>query len=312
MTEHFVTLFDSTFLPNGLALHKSLVRNATDFHLWVICMDQTTQRVINKLRLEHVTTLPLDSVETPELLAVKPGRSIAEYCWTLTPFSVDFVFDRDPSIERVTYVDSDVWFVKSPDEILEEMTEAGAQSLITPHAYAPEHAANIRFGIYCVQFMTFTRTGSRETRRDWQSKCLDWCFAEAEPGRFGDQKYLDTWTQQFPDTVHVLNSVEKTQAPWNATVFDPEAAVLYHFHRLRLASTSCAYVGTYRLPHATVKQFYRPYLEDIKAANADLASLGIPFTPQITPLTGWHLFKDYLDFRRHNWRDLSTPYSLQY
>jgi hypothetical protein len=312
MTEHFVTLFDSTFLPNGLALHKSLERNAGDFHLWVVCMDNTTERAINQLNLERITTLPLDSVENAELRAVKSGRSIAEYCWTLTPFSVDFVFDRDPTIERVTYVDSDVWFVKSPQEILQEMTNVGAESLITPHAYSPEHAANIRFGIYCVQFMPFTRTGSLSIRRDWQSKCLDWCFARAEPDRFGDQKYLDTWPKKFPETVHVLNSVEKTQAPWNATVFSPDDAVLYHFHRLRLASTSRAYVGTYRLPRATVQKLYRPYLADVKAANIALGELGIPFTPQIKQLAGWPLVKDYLDFRRHNWRDLTAPYVMRY
>lgn len=312
MTEHFVTLFDSTFLPNGLALHKSLMRHAGDFHLWVICMDRTTERAIHELELEHVTTLPLESVETKELLAVKSGRSIAEYCWTLTPFSVDFVFDRDPSIERVTYVDSDVWFVKSPQEILQEMVRADAESLITPHAYSPKHAANIRFGVYCVQFMPFTRTGSLAIRRDWQKKCVDWCFAQAEPDRFGDQKYLDNWMEQFPESVHVLTSVEKTQAPWNATIFSPADAVLFHFHRLRLASTSRAYVGTYRLPRATVRNLYRPYLADIKSANTQLAGIGIPFTPQIKELTGWPLIKDYLDFRRHNWRHFTAPYVVRY
>jgi hypothetical protein len=312
MTEHFVTLFDSTFLPNGLALHKSLVRNAGDFHLWVICMDHTTEKAIHRLGLDHVTTLSLESVENEELLAVKSGRSIAEYCWTLTPFSIDFVFERDPSIDRVTYVDSDVWFVKSPQQILQEMTQASADSLITPHAYSPEHESNIRFGIYCVQFMPFTRTGSLAIRRDWQAKCLDWCFAQAEADRFGDQKYLDTWLQQFPDSVCVLESVEKTQAPWNATVFQPQDAVLYHFHRLRLASTSRAYVGTYRLPHKTVEHLYRPYLADIRAASTDLAALGIAFKPQIKALTGWPLVKDYLDFRRHNWRSPFAPYSLKY
>jgi hypothetical protein len=310
VTEHYVTLFDSTFLPNGLALHKSLVRTGSDFHLWVICMDQTTERAIKELGLDRVTTLPLSNLETPELLAIKESRSIAEYCWTLTPFSIDFVFDREPKAERVTYLDADVWFTKSPENLLQEMGDA--QSLITPHAYSPEHTANLRYGIYCVQFMPFTREGSKAIRQDWQDKCLDWCFATAEPTRFGDQKYLDVWPDQFSGKVKVLGSVEKTQAPWNAVSFDPRKAVLYHFHRLRLASTERAYVGTYRIPQKTVKLLYRPYLADIRESNDELANIGIPLKAQIEPLTGWALLKDCIDFHRHNWRSPLTPYSLKY
>jgi hypothetical protein len=312
MTEHFVTLFDSTFLPNGIALHKSLVRHGGGFHLWVICMDTATERAITELELENVSLLPLESVETRELREVKKTRSIAEYCWTLTPFSVDIVFDRDPSIQRVTYLDSDIWFTRSPSELLKEMDSAGAQSLITPHAYSIEHADNMRFGIYCVQFMPFSRDGSRELRANWQAKCLDWCYAVAEPDRFGDQKYLDTWTQDFPEIVHVLEGVEKTQAPWNAVDFDATDAVMYHFHRLRLASESRAFVGTYRIPHKTITTLYRPYLADIKSANGDLAAMGFDFKPQIQAPTGWLLVKDYLDFKRHNWRSPLAPYSLTY
>jgi hypothetical protein len=310
MTEHFVTLFDSTFLPNGVALHKSLMRTTSDFHLWVICMDETTERALSDLKLAYVTTIPLAKVETPELLAIKESRSIAEYCWTLTPFSVEFVFELAPDVQRVTYIDSDVWFTKSPELILTEM--GSADSLITPHAYSPEHADNIKFGIYCVQFMPFTREGSTDIRHDWQSKCLDWCFGVDEPTRFGDQKYLDAWTTQFGKRVHVLRAVEKTQAPWNAVSFDPDSAVLYHFHRLRLATRHRAYVGTYRLPRKTISTLYRPYLTDISESLSELERIGVPFKPQVQPLTGWALVKDWLDFRRHNWRSPLAPYSLTY
>ena len=310
MTEHFVTLFDSTFLPNGLALHKSLMRTAGDFHLWVICMDRITQQAIEALGLDRVTPMPLESVETAELLAVKSGRSIAEYCWTLTPFSADFVFQRAPEATRVTYVDADIWFTKSPDLIMQDL--GSADSLITPHAYSPEYASNVKYGVYCVQFMPFTRDGSTDIRNHWQSQCLDWCFAIDEPTRFGDQKYLDSWPEKFGSRVRVFPDPGKTQAPWNAVSFDPGEAVMYHFHRLRLASRNKAFVGTYRLPQATIKSLYRPYLADIKSANSDLASIGMPFAPQIKPLTGWSLFKDYVDFKRHNWRSPLAPYSLNY
>jgi hypothetical protein len=160
--------------------------------------------------------------------------------------------------------------------------------------------------------MPFSRAGSIDIRRQWQSQCLDWCFAIDEPARFGDQKYLDNWDQQFGHRVKVFADPAKTQAPWNAVSFDPDDAVMYHFHRLRLATTHKAFVGTYRLPQTTIKTLYTPYLADIKSANSELASIGVAFIPQIKPLTGWALVKDYLDFKRHNWRSPFARYSLSY
>lgn len=40
--EHFVTLFDSKFLPQGLELHKSMERHVPDFVLWIICVGDKT------------------------------------------------------------------------------------------------------------------------------------------------------------------------------------------------------------------------------------------------------------------------------
>ncbi len=106
--EHFVTLFDASFLPIGLALYSSLKAHAQPFRLWVLAIDEGVERHLARLGLPDLTVIPLRSFETPALLAVKPGRTRAEYCWTMTPFTCQAVFDRDPSAQRATYVDADV------------------------------------------------------------------------------------------------------------------------------------------------------------------------------------------------------------
>ena len=40
--EHFVTVFNSLFLPQGLALYDSMQKNLDSFKLWVVCVDQKT------------------------------------------------------------------------------------------------------------------------------------------------------------------------------------------------------------------------------------------------------------------------------
>ena len=159
--EHFVTLFDSLFLPQGLALHVSMERHAGNYTLWILCIDDAVHDVLTKIKLPNVQLLKLSLLETEELKQVKPGRSSGEYCWTTTPFAPKFVFNSDPSVERVTYLDADLWFRKSPAPIFQEFDNSGKDVLITDHAYAPEYDLSEKSGQYCVQFTTFTRDGVR-------------------------------------------------------------------------------------------------------------------------------------------------------
>ena len=241
--EHFVTLFDSKFLPMGMTLHGSLMAHAQPFHLWIICMDALVEEQLKRISLPNVTLLPLREVETRELLGIKSGRNSREYCWTLTSFTFQAVFNRDDSAERVTYVDADLFFFADPRILLSELDDAGKHVLITEHAYAPEHDYFLPLsGRFCVQFLTCRRTPEAvKVMRWWQEKCLEWCFDLQEENRFGDQKYLDVWPELFADEVHIVCQTEKTLAPWNVshvekTLHGRLDPVFYHFQGLRITS----------------------------------------------------------------------------
>ena len=131
MMEHFVTLFNSLFLPQGLALYHSMVRKVPNFTLWVLCVDEQTYFSLHQKNLPFLRMLRLSEWETTELLEVKKDRSIGEYCWTLTPFAPRFVFSADPSIKRVTYLDADLWFLQDPSPIFNEFNRSLKKVLIT-------------------------------------------------------------------------------------------------------------------------------------------------------------------------------------
>jgi len=262
--EHYITLFDSLFLPQGLALHMSMERHVKDYTLWILCVDDEAHDVLTKLQLPHVRLLQLSNLETEELLRVKPTRSKGEYCWTLTPFAPRFVFEADQHVERVTYLDADLWFRKHPKPIFDEFDASGKQVLITDHAYAPEYDQSATSGQYCVQFMTFTRHGGEVVRKWWEERCIEWCFARFEDGKFGDQKYLDDWPIRFASFVHVLKDKELALAPWNAIRFPYSNAIFYHFHGVRLSS-NWILIGDYKIPRQTLKYIYNIYFADLKA-----------------------------------------------
>lgn len=306
--ENFVTLFDSNFLPAGLCLYDSLKRHAAPFRLWVLCMDELVADRLEKLALPEVSLIRLADAENAALKKVKPDRTISEYCWTLTPFTPQFVLDRDPSVNRVTYIDADLCFFADPAVLLNEFEASGADVFITEHAYAPEYDRSKLAGIYCVQFMTFKNSpAGREVLSWWQERCLEWCYARAEDGKFGDQKYLDDWPQRFGRRIHVLEAREKALGPWNARMFCKQGEnrpVFFHFHGTRLVSpTRLLLTKGYRIEGAPFEH-YRAYGAIMEKSLGILARHGwdTPFFPETT--TSVDRIKDFLRNNRSYYLDL--------
>lgn len=282
--EHYVTLFDSLFLPQGLALHASMERHAGCYKLWILCVDDLVFDQLSQINLENVTLLKLSSLEDDNLRQAKKTRTKGEYCWTLTPFVPKFVFSSDKSIEQVTYIDADMWFLANPIPIFREFANSDKGVLITEHAYSPEHDQSEKSGRFCVQFMTFHRYKGEIVRKWWEDKCLEWCFARFEDGKFGDQKYLDLWPQIFEQHVHILKSKESMLAPWNATRYPYSDGLLWHFHELRLfrnwRGTLKANFGSYNIPQPTLEAVYSKYIGDIKGAIETIKRNNFPIKVQ--------------------------------
>jgi hypothetical protein len=307
MVEHFVTVFDSNFLPQGMALHESLMAYGRPFHLWIICIDEKISAQLSLIALPHVTPVPLKEIETKELLAVKPGRCRGEYCWTLTPFTFQAVFDREPEAKRVTYLDADLFFFDNPQILLEEFEASGKHVLITEHAYPPGAKTSMtKHGRFCVQFLTARRTlEGRKVIEWWREKCLAWCFARHEEGKFGDQKYLDLWPELFGKEVHILQQTAKTLAPWNIAYAEKKfhgqlAPVFYHFHGLRILGPEkirlyCRYrVG----PKGLI--LYNHYLESLSRAFKIMKSMNMEIS----------LAKEAESLRIRMWNRIRGKYKL--
>jgi hypothetical protein len=306
--EHYVTFFDSLFIPNGIALQASMDRHLKNYTLWILCVDDACFSALKKLDLPNANLLQLSALETEELLKVKQIRTRVEYIWSLAPFAIRTVFQIDSNVRRVTYIDADIWFMRAPEPIFKELENSGKEVLITDHGYAPEYDLSAYCGQYNVQFMPFNRTGEN-VRKWWEERCMENCSFSTEGGQFGDQKYLDDWPERFPGEVHVLANKELTLAPWNATRFPYSSGIFWHFHGLRIAKIFpdlLVHYGNFPLP-ATTRQFvYTPYLNDLKDALARLKNEGVCVNPQIKPLT----FKEQYREKKRGIREQLWKFNL--
>lgn len=278
--ENFVTILNSTFLPQGLALNKSLEKNLIKYNLWIICVDDQAFDILTSLNIQFIKPIKLSTFETVELLNAKKSRTIAEYCWTLTPFAPRFVFDTDKSVKRVTYVDADLYFIDDPAPIFSELENSNKKVLITEHAYSPECDQTQISGKYCVQYITYVRDGSEIVREWWEKRCLEWCYARHEDGKYGDQKYLEKWPVLFGELVHVLKNRHFAMGPWNATKYEYSGAIFYHFHGVRLVSQDQLVIGDYLLPEPLYRNVYEPYFNDMFEMVSCLLGFNYQFKKQ--------------------------------
>ena len=254
-------------------MYQSLVDSGENFRLYVVCFDDCAFDILNKVHSPSLIAISLASFENEELLRIKRSRTQSEYCWTCTSFVIAYVL-QTYNLSEVTYVDADLYFFDKPSILLDEFRASGKTVMITEHRYTPQYDQSATSGIYCVQFMTFkaTQSGS-EVLHWWQEKCLEWCYARFEDGKFGDQKYLDDWTERF-NCVYVLQHLGGGVAPWNVQQYqisegpkvNDSKIVFYHFHGLKWLDLNRFDLSGYKLPKKAVRYIYRPYCSSLKMA----------------------------------------------
>lgn len=265
---NFCTLFDSYYLHKGIALYLSLESVTQDFHLYVMAFDRNSYEKLRSFGFIHMTVELLDDFETPELKAVKPSRNKAEFCWTSGP-SVIYHFLVKYELEKITYLDSDLFFLADP-KIIE--SEAGDSSIVITEQGISEEAAK-RYGRYCVQYMTFRNDqDGLEALTWWRDKCIEWCFQIMEPTRYADQKYLDEFPKKW-ENVYVLKNLGAGIAPWNMHKYKYEdrsllykgdrwPLVFFHMHGVVISVKDgklIAHSHHYALNKDVVRLFYDPY-----------------------------------------------------
>jgi hypothetical protein len=315
-THEFVTLFDVRYLPRGLVLYESLCRTSPSFRLRVLCMDRLTKSVLDGLDLPSLETIALDELERsdPELVAVKGSRSAVEYCWTVASALCLHCFEREPGLGIVSYLDADLRFYADPAPVFEELGEGSV--LLTAHRYGPRWRWLERdSGPFNVQLVTFRRD-ERALRalRWWRERCLDWCYDRVEPGRFGDQRYLDDWPERF-EGVHVVRHPGAGLGPWCSGGFslglhdgqvtvDGRPLLFHHFHglrlyrpgrtpqalehaaggnRTRLAGAESLWSSDFPLSRLELEALWRPYVDELARQTERVLALAPELAPVLDP-----------------------------
>ena len=217
MNRYYCTYFDANYLSRGVALIRSLILHETcPWTLYVVCLDEITRVVLEKLAFKEVRCIALHQLEKGDkaLLNAKSNRSTTEYYWTLTPTILQRIFEWMPNIESLTYLDSDLFFFSTPQPIFDEF---GNYSVLIhehrfPQRLKPMEAQSGKYNVGLLCFRNDPK--GRRVINWWRDKCNEWCYARVEAGKYGDQAYLNTWIDDF-EGVGALQHLGAGLAPWN-------------------------------------------------------------------------------------------------
>lgn len=324
---NFCTLFNTAYLSRGLALHASLSSVCRSYHLFVFAFDDNCYEYLKNSGLPNLTVISLREFEDEQLLSIKGSRTATEYCWTCTASTILYSIERF-GLDHCTYLDADMEFYSDPASLFSEWQHASV--MITEHRYTPEYDQSAVSGRYCVQFMAFRNdTRGMQVLRDWRNDCIKWCYARVEDGKFGDQKYLDSWQERY-EGVHVLQHPGGGVAPWNVQQYDisiqdgvlmvthatgssPVPLVFYHYHGLRFYEAGLVMLAgeLYEIDGSVVRHLYAPYVfrllslgNQVKSLHPSWDPFGVSGRSPKPPLSPWILFLYYFNDLRRSIRNI--------
>jgi len=275
---YFCTYFDIHYLPRALAMYDSLIEHCRDFHLYMLCFDETSVKHIQALNLPKVTVIPSESFEEGDikLIATKNNRTRLEYYYTCSPSLPLYVLKEYPLIDIITYLDADLFFFSDPLPLIDELE--GYSIGITVHNF-PEYRTAPDTGKYNVGWLSFRRDQNGIACLEWwRERCIEWCYERFEDGKFADQLYLDEWPKLFHG-VKVLNHKGANVAAWNVADYmfyeidgkvfvSGDPIVFYHFHGFKQITRSIYNTNlglTFHFPPKILKKkIFLPYIIQIK------------------------------------------------
>jgi hypothetical protein len=253
-----------------------------EFVLFVLALDEDVSEFIVQKNDESLKVLNLTDIEDryPELLEAKANRSIVEYYFTLSPVLPLFILETYKEIDFITTLDADVYFFRSPEKLFKNFDDYSI--LITAHDFSKELAHLNIYGKYNVSFQSFRRDEiGIKCLKKWKEQCINWCYDRFENEKFADQKYLDSWVNEF-DKVLEIKGGGAGIAPWNVSKYkfkklnntiycNDSKLIFYHFHGLRYLNSKVIKHGLHeyqmKMNYSLKELVYKKYIETISNLN---------------------------------------------
>ena len=114
------TVSDINYLTKGLALYESLIEHSDDIMLHYLCIDDKSYEKLIKINSDKIKPYNInDFISIDPVLNKLMKNDYRYFCWTLASYFTNHLLNSN--IGPITYIDSDIYFHKSLNIILDEI-----------------------------------------------------------------------------------------------------------------------------------------------------------------------------------------------
>ncbi|MDO5518070.1 MAG: putative nucleotide-diphospho-sugar transferase [Clostridium sp.] len=246
----YCTVLSSKRLIQGIACYLSLFTVMKDFRLFILCVDDKSYQFMRDFKLPQIVCVRLDELNRRDIMEIKNSRKLNQYCWTLKPVFIRYILEHSRKIQRITYIDSDLYFLQNPEVIFENQPDKSVL-LSDGKIFIPKCSREFisyvqsKTGNYNSGFISFKRDENGIACASWwDDRCMESCTEKPEDGIFGDQKYLDYMPCLF-DNVGEITTPGVNIGHWNSQKYDFSVRndeimannyklIVYHFSGFRI------------------------------------------------------------------------------
>lgn len=231
------TLSDYNYLTKGLTLYRSLLKTNSNFTLNYLCLDIKTYDKLVSLNLDLIKPFLVDEIiKDDETAKVLRENNKWLFCMSMASYFSNYLLKNGAN--STTYIDSDIYFHKSINEMHELFQEK--EIAIFRHRQFPLDKPRPEgwFNVGVVFFRN-SKFGKRVLEW-WSDAVVKQKFPEL--ATCGDQKYLDRFIEMCPEELIFLDKGIGHGAPWqwqlyNLNGFENDGMIEYEGQRQPLFFT---------------------------------------------------------------------------
>ena len=220
MSSLVFTLCSNNYLAQAKTLGDSIVERNPGVRFIIGLVDKRDPEIDYDF-FSPFELISFDQLGFPVLDDMLARYNIIEFNTGVKPFYIEFLFNEYPEVEKLYYIDPDIYFYESLDELNGLLDDHDI--LLTPHlTVAPatvttDELVAMRHGHFNLGFLGLRRSGNAaEFVTWWQERLKSHCVIDKGRGLFVDQKWVDLAPLYF-DGIYNFKHQGYNMAWWNTS-----------------------------------------------------------------------------------------------
>ena len=282
------TLFNKSYLLEGLTLIETFLTSVPDGNLWVLCIDKETYHYLRYNQHDRIKLVDLQSDKTLNESFEKflASRTFAESIFTIKSHFVSHVLNDLADSDWVVYVDADSIFM--PNYEARRIPGSDKHIILSPHYRSHLAQSSSASGEYNAGYIGFRKSEvGLMAVNYWRDSCTDWCSVQKDDDRYADQKYLEGLAIKWPEATFFaefgincstwsFESNQRVEGNQDVVELKGKSILTFHFHSLS-QSRIFTYMGINRygdVLNATEigKLLYRGYIDKLNQHRRRMSS----------------------------------------